>query len=95
MPAYTFKYNEKLGIELPVLSADWEEYSTEQQEQVMHRWEMIRGKIPDRIKQLEQTIMKKQAALNEEEDFDCSCRLNSEISELASRINDLQIWYRF
>ncbi|OQP01541.1 hypothetical protein B1689_04345, partial [Geobacillus sp. 44C] len=32
--------------------------------------------------------------LSDENDFERSCRLNSEIAELASIINDLWIWYR-
>jgi hypothetical protein len=44
--------------------------------------------------QLEGTINVKQAALRDELNFKRSCELNSEIAELASIINDLQIWYR-
>ncbi len=51
-------------------------------------------KIPDRIKELEHYINAKQHHLNNEEDFEISCKLNSEIADLASIINDLWLWYR-
>jgi hypothetical protein len=89
-----FIFDDRLGIHLPNLERDWEEYSTEEQEQILFQWEKIRGKIPDRIAELEKEINKKQAELGEEFDFNRSCLLNSEIADLASIINDLWIWYR-
>jgi hypothetical protein len=92
--SYTFNYNKRLGIKLPSLEEAWDQYSKNTQESVLARWEAIRGKIPDRIKELEAAINAKQTQLGEEDDFEMSCHLNSEISELASIINDLWIWYR-
>ena len=89
-----FAYDERLGIRLPVLEKAWEEYSEKEQHAILLEWENIRGMIPDRIAELEQTINQKQAELSDESDFARSCRLNSEIAELASVINDLWIWYR-
>ncbi|MEV2532474.1 hypothetical protein ABND92_18120, partial [Paenibacillus larvae] len=43
---------------------------------------------------LEKKIVRKQLQLYEEENFEISCRLNSDIAELASTINDLHIWFR-
>jgi hypothetical protein len=91
---YQFAYDERLGIRLPVLYHDWEEYSAEERATILLEWEEIRAKIPDRIIQLEAIINKKQAQLSEEENFARSCQLNSEIHELASIINDLNIWFR-
>jgi hypothetical protein len=56
--------------------------------------EEIRATIPDRIIQLEAIIIEKQKQMFEEENFARSCELNSEIHELASVINDLNIWFR-
>lgn len=89
-----FTYDKRLGIRLPALERNWEEYSEKEQYDILLEWEKIRGAIPDRIAELEQTINRKQAELSDESDFARSCRLNSEIAELASIINDLWIWYR-
>jgi len=91
---YEFIYDERLGIHVPSLYNDWEQYNDEIQSKILTDWEDIRGKIPDRIFDLEQLINAKQAKLNNEENFQVSCQLNSEIAELASIINDLWLWFR-
>lgn len=92
--ACEFIYDDRLGIELPHLNADWEDISVMDRASILEKWETIRGRIPDRIKELECIIMKKQDQLNYEESFQRSCMLNSEIAALASTINDLHLWYR-
>lgn len=94
MSGYTFLYDARLGIEVPHLSEDWHAYSVADRTAIINRWEHIRGAIPDKIKALEGEINKKQARLNEEDNFTKSCELNTEIAELASRINDLHLWFR-
>lgn len=47
-----------------------------------------------RIREIEAKIKHKQKELNDEESFEQSCRLNEEISELASIINNLWNWFR-
>lgn len=89
-----FILNERLGIEVPDLQEDWGEIPDKDQQYILLKWESIRGYIPDRIQELEQTINQKQHQLNHEADFEVSCRLNSEIANLASVINDLWLWYR-
>ncbi|WP_078555489.1 hypothetical protein [Bacillus alkalicellulosilyticus] len=89
-----FSYDERLGILLPDPKKEWEEFNINEQSEIILIWEKIRGKIPDRIAELEVIINKKQEQLNHEANFQRSCELNSEISELASVINDLWIWYR-
>ncbi len=89
-----FVYNERLGIRLPLLSGTWEQYEPEVQESILLEWEKIRGVIPDRIKELEAVINKKQASLENEENFHKSCSITREIADIASTINDLWIWYR-
>jgi len=89
-----FQFDERLGIHVPALVREWEQYSVSERETILVRWEWIRGKIPNRIMELERIINKKQSQLFDEEDFEVSCRLNSEIAELASQINDLHLWYR-
>ncbi|MDC2863030.1 radical SAM protein [Bacillus sp. BP-3] len=89
-----FIYNEHLGIEIPDLQEKWEEIPTAVQHAILLKWEQIRGKIPDRIQELEHIINTKQHKLNNEENFELSCKLNTEIADLASIINDLWLWYR-
>lgn len=91
---YEFVYDERLGIELPVLHEQWEMLSEQERSELLHEWERIRGRIPNRIFELERMIIEKQARLNTEENFPLSCILNTEISELASCITDLHLWFR-
>ncbi|WP_127586887.1 hypothetical protein [Paenibacillus koleovorans] len=89
-----FVYDERLGIELPALDREWEQYSETERAEMLERWERIRGAIPDRIQALERIIIRKQLQLDVEDDFPTSCRLNYEIAEKASCITDLHLWYR-
>ncbi len=89
-----FVHDKRLGIDIPRLEYDWDSYTEKDQSAILLRWEEIRGTIPDRVKELEGKINDKLSELNEEEDFEKSCTLNDEISELASCINDLWIYFR-
>lgn len=89
-----FSFDERLGIEIPVLELHWDDYPIETQQSILFHWEKIRGRIPDRIADIEKIINKKQLQLSDENDFKLSCQLNSEIADLASVINDLWLWYR-
>ncbi len=91
---YRFEFDQRLGIQIPDLTRDWNTYDKETQEEILTKWEEIRGNIPDRVKYLEEKINCKQDELYNEDDFGRSCALNSEISELASAINDLWLWFR-
>ncbi|MDD9265701.1 hypothetical protein ACFPES_01515 [Paenibacillus sp. GCM10023248] len=89
-----FQYDARLGIETPALEHDWETYPADIRVDILFQWEQIRGTIPDRILKLESSIIVKQNQLDQEDDFLTSCRLNSEIADLASIINDLHLWFR-
>lgn len=89
-----FVWNERLGIHTPLLNYPWDTLDIETQSLILSHWEGIRGRIPERIKQLERIIVAKQEALYNEDDFTQSCQLNSEIAEHASMIVDLHLWYR-
>lgn len=89
-----FTYDERLGIFIPDLSLNWDEYTKGEQHRILAQWENIRGHIPDRIQELESTINRKQSQLSDESNFVLSCQLNTEIADLASVINDLWLWYR-
>ncbi|WP_280769917.1 hypothetical protein [Salipaludibacillus daqingensis] len=90
----TFVYDSRLGIDIPDLEGSWEQLSIDKQSETLAKWENIRGIIPDRIKELENSINYLQNQLYQESNFQLSCEINNEISELASIINDLWIWYR-
>ncbi|MFD0698598.1 hypothetical protein ACFQZT_31475 [Paenibacillus sp. GCM10027628] len=89
-----FRYDDRLGIEIPKLEEEWESYSSDVRAHILLQWEQIRGVIPDRILKLESVIIVKQNQLDREDDFPTSCQLNSEIADLASTINDLHLWFR-
>ncbi|HUC93548.1 MAG TPA: hypothetical protein VMS09_16275 [Paenibacillus sp.] len=89
-----FRLSGRLGIDLPVVDGEWDDIPETDRAAALTRWESIRGSIPDRVFALERQINTLQARLFEEDDFEASCVLNSDIAELASRINDLHIWYR-
>ncbi|WP_442601375.1 hypothetical protein [Paenibacillus sp. KN14-4R] len=92
--SYSFIFDERLGIETPYLDQEWEEYSSDERCAILLRWEEIRGTIPERIKQIELVIIAKQHQLDQEDNFQVSCELNSAIAERASTINDLHLWFR-
>jgi hypothetical protein len=89
-----FTFDHRLGISIPDLQKSWDLYSIQEQQEILVTWERTRGSIPDRIADLEAMINTKQHELGEENDFSRSCMINSEISDLASIINDLWLWYR-
>jgi len=89
-----FLFDKRLGIPIPALEKEWEQYTGNTQQEILFHWEKIRGRIPDRIKELEDMINQKQAQLSNEDNFLKSCELNSDIADLASIINDLWLWYR-
>ena len=89
-----FSFDPRLGIQLPELTMELDQYSKETQMEILFYWEQIRGSIPDRISDLELQINQKQALLSNESNFPRSCQLNTQIADLASIINDLWLWYR-
>ncbi|RFU70770.1 hypothetical protein D0469_05430 [Peribacillus saganii] len=89
-----FFFDKRLGISIPVFKKEWDQYSKDIQQNILFHWEKIRGTIPDRIKELENIINEKQSLLSIESDFAVSCRLNTEIAEHASTINELWLWFR-
>ena len=93
-PSSFFRMDERLGLPVPALQKEWEEYAKEEQDAILCRWEQIRGSIPDLIKAREAIINEKQASLEQEDDFIKSCELNAQIADNASIINDLWLLYR-
>lgn len=91
--AYRFLLDPRLGIKIPHFDKEWEEYTEEEQLDAIGQWEHERAKIPDRIKTLEMKIIEKQEAMFEMS-FEEYCEVHKDVIDLASSINDLNIWYR-
>lgn len=89
-----FAFDDRLGIPVPKLLKDWDELTTDEQADIIYYWETVRGWIPDRILIFEQEIMELQRMADEEDCFDTVCRLTWDIAERASRINDLNLYFR-
>jgi len=90
---YCFIADHRLGINIPVFQKAWEGYSEKEQEEIIQLWERERAKIPDRIKKIEQEISEKQNVMLHLS-FEAYCELHKKIVDMASIINDLNIWYR-
>jgi gas vesicle protein len=91
---YRFQFDDRLGISIPEFRQSWQSYDKVTQEKILLQWEEIRGSIPEHIRRIEEKINHKQALLNNEANFKQACDINTKISELASEINDLWLWFR-
>lgn len=89
-----FQLDTRLGIELPVFETPFEELPRTEQEAILLRWETIRARIPDQIMRLEHDIEGLLQLVHEEEDWDIIASYFVQISDLASRINELNTWRR-
>lgn len=89
-----FKFDRRLGIPIPTEALAFEQLSERERAEVLTYWEQIRGSIPDRILQLETEINQLQERLANSDVFSESCRINSEVADRASTINDLNLWFR-
>ncbi len=90
----SFRHDPRLGIELPDLTTPYEELSHTQQEELIAYWEGVRAHIPDQIMKFEQDIEDHLQAVHQEEDWDIVAAHFADISDLASRINELNMWRR-
>jgi len=93
-PERHFAFDERLGIPVPQLRMDWDAFTPSEQSEIIYYWEMVRGRIPDRIFAFEKEIVALQQRLDDEERFDVVCDLTWEIADRASRINDLHLFFR-
>ena len=89
-----FTFNERLQLYLPNLQKDYYSLSDLERSNLKAQWEKIRSTIPDKIKQLDKIIVKKQNLLAKEANLEKAHEINEEIAVLASKVNDLWIWFR-
>lgn len=92
-PAY-FQLNARLGILLPAFPTPFEHMAPLEQEAVVAQWERIRAHIPDRVASLESDIRRLLDEISRTEDWDRIVRCFDNISDLASRIAELNTWSR-
>lgn len=89
-----FTYDALLGIPIPALKKEWAEFTAQEQAEILFFWETVRGNIPNRMVELEREITMLQSKSDAEENFETVCELTWQIAELASRIHDLNIYFR-
>ncbi|GGJ06693.1 hypothetical protein GCM10010885_14800 [Alicyclobacillus cellulosilyticus] len=89
-----FLLDERLGIPLPNPELEFEQLTPAEQEEVIAQWERIKARIPEQILKFEAVIEDKLRQVHEREDWDEIAALFAEISDYASRINELNTWRR-
>jgi hypothetical protein len=89
-----FRHDERLSILLPAFPQPFEEMAPTEQERIIAAWESIRARIPDKIHEFEQTIQSHLDAISQTEDWDRILASFEEISDMASRIAELNTWKR-
>lgn len=87
MPNYTFEYNKKLEIEIPIILEKEDKWTKKEKEDFLRKIQQISSKIPEKIKKLEERYMELYEKLeqNEEKYFSNLEELNQisyDISEL-------------
>ncbi|RIV28603.1 hypothetical protein D2Q93_02295 [Alicyclobacillaceae bacterium I2511] len=90
----SFRHDQRLGIELPDLTTPYDELSHTQQEELIAYWEGVKAHIPDQIMKFERDIEGLLQVVHHEEDWDIIAAHFADISDLASRINELNMWRR-
>ncbi|QQE77397.1 hypothetical protein [Alicyclobacillus sp. SO9] len=89
-----FKKNSRLLIELPDFATPFERMSSLQQEEVLVEWARIKAQIPDKIKYFEDQIRDLLDDIHHEENWDVITNHFQQITDYASRINELNLWSR-
>ncbi|QPC47225.1 hypothetical protein [Mangrovibacillus cuniculi] len=89
-----FVYDQRLDLHVPLKTIPWEKLSNDETKAIEVFWETERGKIPTKIKSLDQKMERIQEYLSKEESFKKACEWNDALSNLASIVNDLWLWYR-
>lgn len=89
-----FHLDPRLEILLPDFQVPYEQLSVEDRERVLLEWERIRAAIPDQIMRFEAQIEHFLQLVHEEEHWDTIAAHFAHISDLASRIHELNMWRR-
>jgi len=89
-----FHFDERLRIDIPNLQREWHEYSLAERIHILELWEPMRGRIPGVVAEFEAEIDSRNQSLQHEENWEQTVAWMNEISDYASRINDLNILYR-
>ncbi|MBA4492726.1 hypothetical protein ACFO25_09475 [Paenactinomyces guangxiensis] len=93
--AYEIRFDERLGIDRPVLHVDYETLSDEVQQEFEMKCQQICARIPERIKRFEREYMERFEALKEAEDDEIFFNLTDEMNEISKIICDLNILFLY
>lgn len=89
-----FRFDDRLRIHIPDLKDEWNDYSSDERMRILELWEPMRGRIPGIIAEFEAEIDERHQLLQQVDEWEKTIALMDEISDYASRINDLNILYR-
>lgn len=89
-----FKRSARLRIELPDFPAPFEEMPRSEQEEILLEWARIKAQIPDQVKYFEKEIGVLLDDIHHEENWDIVTKHFQQITDYASRINELNLWAR-
>lgn len=92
-PPFSLVFDSRLGLKRPRLHTEYEALTPEQQEAFELACLEICAEIPERIRLYEQQYMHYYAQLTDVEDESVFDRLNAQMNDLSSRINDLNLLY--
>ncbi|MBE3596893.1 MAG: hypothetical protein IMW86_07625 [Hydrogenibacillus sp.] len=90
--AFTFEYDERLGLRLPVLHKPYDAMTEDERARLLLILENVSGRIPERIRDLERRYLElyRQAQSEEGEAF---FRIMEEASALSAAIAELNVLY--
>ncbi|SEM67240.1 hypothetical protein [Lihuaxuella thermophila] len=94
-PAYEIRFDERLGIDRPLLHVEYEELPEELRQEFELKCQEVCARIPERIKCLEQEYLDRYEALKEAEDDETFYRLTDEMNDLSKTICDLNILFLY
>jgi hypothetical protein len=89
-----FRFNRRLGIELPDPDMPFENLPRDEQEAVLMHWETLKPAIANRIRDFERRIEDLLFQIHLEDDWDAVVQHFDKITEYASCINELNSWLR-
>jgi hypothetical protein len=88
----SFVIEPMLNIEVPNPATNWEAYDERELSEVAFYWERTRETIFARIQAFEEALQDKQTELDRCDEFQLSCQLVQEISELSEKLLKLNQW---
>lgn len=88
---YTFDYDKRLGIDLPVLNVPFESLDEDERGKFFKELRAISASIPEKIKLLDEEYMEKYEEL--EKDIDNFYEIMDELNDISKKISELNVWF--